>query len=211
MQHGTEKELVRMLRRPALPLACAFALLTAAAGCDSPLNPAEDVPGPEPRLSHAPDEVAVASGTFLPVNESGVRGSVSIADDGSSLTIEASAVGLDPDNKGEGEGYVSLTYDLASPVRGPEACEPGRGVGTGTEHPLSLTLLQMLIGDADSEGPFGLELWDVDSGGEGTLGPVGVHEYVPVDRIGTVSIRDLRINGGFGPEAVMACARITAH
>lgn len=126
-------------------------------------------------------------------------GTLSVTDDGSELTVEGSARGLDPEGP-----YVSLFYDKASPVQGPGACEPGRNVGTGTDHPLSLTQAQMEIGDGGS-----LALWDVAEDGTATLGPTSTLEYVPVDMIGTVSIRDARVNNGFGPEAVVACGKVT--
>lgn len=51
-------------------------------------------------------------------------------------------------------------------------------------------------------------IWAVDSDGNGT--PFDLDgEYVAADEIGTVSIRDLRINEGFGPDAVVACGVVT--
>lgn len=178
------------------PLASLFAgaLLL---GCEQPLEPSSSA-DVEPRFSHQAGGVSTLSGTYVPINGSGVRGSITVTDDGGAITVVGSATGLDPANIG---GYVSLFYDKASSVQGPHACEPGRNVGTGTDHPLSLTILQMILDDA----------WVVDSDGVGSFGPASPLAYVPADMVGTISIRDVRVSGGVGPEAVVACARLTPH
>lgn len=118
-------------------------------------------------------------------------GTLSVTDDGSDLTVSGEASGLDSEGL-----YVSLFYDLASPAQGPEACEPG----VGENHPLFLTDEQMEIGSGGS-----IDVWDVDANGDATLGPTSTLEYVPAQKIGTVSIRDVRVNDGFGAQAVVAC------
>lgn len=132
-------------------------------------------------------------------------GTLTVTDDGSSLTVEGSASGLDPEGV-----YVSLFYDKRSSAHGipasdnaasnAGACEPG----TGSDHPQFLTAGQMEIGSGGT-----LDTWDVESDGDATLGPTTTVEYVPVDMIGTVSIRDARVNNGFGPQAVVACGVVT--
>lgn len=147
-------------------------------------------------------------------------GTLTVEDDGSELTVTGEAHGLDP----EAPGYVSLFYDKRSSVQGSpasgnaavnaSACEPG----VDPDHPLFLTAGQMEIGPGDDPGP--LDLWNVDPDGTAILGPTSTHEYVPVRKIGTVSIRDLRIaqvdldgdgqpEPGTGPEAVVACGVVT--
>ena len=171
-------------------------------GCErEPVQPSSEMPAPQ--LSHGPDGMATASARLRPVNNSGVTAVVSITDDGATLVVTGSAQGLDPANQ---DGYGSAFYDQASSPQGPTACEPGRNVGVGTDHPLSLTLDQMTIGD------FFLEpVWDVPNG-TASLDETGL-AYVSVDKIGTVSIRDLSVPGPFGfgtgPAAVVACGPVT--
>lgn len=144
-------------------------------------------------------------------------GTVSVVDDGSALSITGEARGLTDDDG----RYISLTYDKASPAQGPHACEPGVGEG----HPLFITGPQMIIGPGSNTvfpPPFGAPhaAWVVDGDGTATLGPSGTLQYVPVERIGTISIRDLTVSDadldgddtldpGAGPEAVVACAKVT--
>lgn len=182
---------------PLLPVLLAALVL----GCEQQLvRPASDAAVPEPRFSHGTDGVATATARYLPLDGSGIQGVVAILDNGSKTIVSALATGLDPANEA---GYSSLLYDRASQLQGPEACEPGKNVGTDTDHPQSLTLLQMIIGN------FGTGEWVVNADGTGSLGPFETLEHVSVDRIGTISIRDLRINGGFGPAAVVACGKVT--
>lgn len=188
-----------------LSLSVVGILAVAMAACDeqptesTPLEPAEV------RASHGATGVLEATAIYKAVKSQaaanhGFRvgeriGTLSVTDDGSELTVVGSASGLDPDGP-----YVSLFYDKASPAQGPVACEPGRNVGTGTDHPLSLTIAQMEIGSGGS-----IDLWDVDGSGNASLGPTSTLEYVPADMIGTVSIRDARVGGGLVPDAVVAC------
>lgn len=168
----------------------------------SPLETLEQVAS-----SHGTGNVAVATADLRSINNSGVTGHITIEDDGESIVVTGDyAKGLDPANS---LGYASLFYDKASAPEGPEACEPGiyieehehaRRVSPhplGEEHPLFLTEAQMLGA-----------VWVVDSQGNGT--PIDLEgDYVPVDEVGTISIRDLRINNGFGPESVVACGVVT--
>lgn len=181
-------------------------------GCEAQqtVQPMSDVP--QPMFSHGPDGMAIATAVLKPVNDSGVHGVVAITDDGSELMVTGLALGLDPGNTA---GYASAFYDLASQLRGPLACEPGKNVGVGTDHPLSLSLAEMTIGSA-----FLAPIWIVGSDGRGGFGPVdsdahGAMDYISVDKIGTVSIRNLSVDGpvgpGSGPAAVVACGRVTSN
>lgn len=106
---------------------------------------------------------------------------------------------------------MPLFYDTASSDRGnpssdsanigASACEPGV---INADHLLFLTIEQMEIGSGGT-----LDVWLVKPTGEATLGPTPTLEHVPVKKIGTVSIRDARVNGGFGPEAGIACGDVT--
>lgn len=125
------------------------------------------------------------------IDGSGVRGTITFVDNGSTLTIEGEAWGLDPNSTTN----FSLLYDIGSKPSGPEAiaCEPSDA---------SLTLLQMGIGAGFVPEMF----WTVDSGGHGTLGPFvrGPGDaYVPLSDIGTVSIRDSDLG-----DAAVACGKI---
>lgn len=193
---------------------------TLGACSEQPISPEqqEDI-----RSDHGATEVTQASGTYRTVDtkaaekngfsRAGERiGTLNVADDGSTLKVYGSASGLaDADDR-----YVSLFYDKASPAQGPEACEPGVGTAPDSDHPLALTIFQMIIGPgSNTVDVLGLPhaAWEVDANGDATLGPAGTLEYVPADMIGTVSIRDLTVEGpigpGTGPEAVVACAKIT--
>ncbi len=50
-------------------------------------------------------------------------------------------------------------------------------------------------------------IWSVDTNGNGTLIQVA-HDVAPLGSFDTVSIRDTTINGGFGPQAVVACGEV---
>lgn len=173
-------------------IATAVLALTLTACGEQPTEPETTrLPGVE--ASHgSSDQARTVAVELKEINRSGISGQVTLRDDGSSIVVDdGSATGMDPANSG---GYLSLFYDKASPPNGPEACEPGT---TDPDHPLFLT-------DAQMAGA----IWLVDGNGDGTpLDLAG--EYVPVDRVGTMSIRDLRVNEGFGPEAVVACGKVT--
>lgn len=193
-----------------------LAVLVALAGaCDErPVEPAT-TQVQSLQASHGTNGVIQASATYRAVKSTAAEnhgfrvgekiGTLSVTDDGTSLTVEGEASGLDPAGV-----YVSLFYDKRSSVRGSPssdkaannaaACEPG----LGSDHPQFLTVEQMEIGSGGS-----IDLWDVAGDGTATLGPTSTLEYVPVKKIGTVSIRDGRVNGGFGPQAVVACGMVT--
>lgn len=117
--------------------------------------------------------------------ENGIEAASRLVEQDGTLTITGTATGLE-----SGVLYLSLVYDKGSQPKGPNACEPSLPVG----HPLGI-VDTMFVG-----------FWVVDEDGNGLLmaGPNGS----PLDRVGAMSIRDTRINGGFGPEAVIACGRV---
>lgn len=174
-----------------VPLAAG--LLFVSAACDRPLPPATE----SPLFSHA-NGVATGLALLHPVNRSDIIGVVEFTDDGSTLTVNGVASGLDP-----GAVYVSLIYDNGSVSGGPEACEPTIFDPSDPD----FILLTMFVG-----------VWDVDAAGNGTLEAenildedTGERVYVPLSKFKTISIRDTRINEGFGPEAVVACGDEATH
>ena len=134
---------------------------------------------------------------------SGVTAEIEFVDDGTTLTITGEAEGLDPTIP-----YASLIYDIASPAEGPFACEPFIFGGPDS------IITTMFIG-----------LWDVDEDGDGELSEINIVDditeervYVPLSKIGTVSIRDLTVPNpgppffdGSGPAAVVACGVVEAE
>jgi hypothetical protein len=120
-----------------------------------------------------------------PVNQSGAMGTIDIVEDDAGMHVMGTATGLQP-SFGR---YETLVYDLGSVPGGPTVCEPVE------------ELEDMFVG-----------IWDVDANGNGTLiqvAPPG--EIAPLSVIDTISIRDTEINGGFGPEAVVACGQIAVQ
>lgn len=111
------------------------------------------------------------------------------------LIVSGTAYNMDPSNQFDlsvPKGYISLFYDVHSTPDGPLVCEPT----VPPSHPDGLTFGQML-------GAF----WTVDVDGVGTA--VDLEEdSVDLSEIGTMSIRDLRINAGRGVEAVVACGEV---
>lgn len=180
------------MRKLASVGAAALATLSLVAACDeTPTSVAPDRAS-EVHASHGSTDGARSVTVDLKeINDSGITGEAVITDDGTSIVVSGTAEGLDPSASLD---YLSLFYDKASPPKGPEACEPGTH---DPNHPLFLTEAEMLGG-----------IWTVDGNGNGTLHDL-VGAYVPVNRVGTMSIRDLRINEGFGPEAVVACGKVT--
>ena len=139
------------------------------------------------------------------LNDSGISGEVEFKADGSELTIEGKAEGMDPAGS-----YVSLLYDNLSVATGAFACEPGFDnfgnifLGATADAPGRITLAEMGV-DVLGVGP--LLVWVADDDDERTVnGTVDVN----LDRVRTISIRDLNINGGFGPMAVAACGLIVS-
>lgn len=189
-----------MTRPTALPTSVAVAgLLTVAVGCSDVANP--DIASPDVDLDfdHQPTPGATtAQASLASINGSGVTGRIAFVDNGSELRITGDARGLNP-----GHNHVSLIYDVDSPATGPEACEPAI---FDPEDP-GFILPTMFVSQ-----------WAVGMNGAGSLrminiveGPTGRRVRVPLEKIGTVSIRDATINGGFGPEAVVACGEVVTR
>lgn len=135
---------------------------------------------------------------------------------------------------GDTSGYISLFYDKGSTPEGPEACEPGPGVrssvihrvtngaeGDREDHPLQLTIPEMHAAkwsvDGDGDGTarrmnkleVSVPTFDDEGNFTGCVTKTIPKAYVPVSEIGTMSIRDTRINAGFGPDAVVSCGKVT--
>ncbi|MEE8199322.1 MAG: hypothetical protein V3R48_06380, partial [Thermoplasmata archaeon] len=130
-----------------------------------------------------------------PVVPSGVTGEIKFKDDGTSLLITGKAKGLTPDVL-----YISLIYDIGSSAVGGEACEPT--IFGGPDSILPTMFVGFWFVDEDGEGKLlARNIFDDDNPGTTT--------YVPLSKIGTISIRDSRVIGPFGPgsgpSAVVAC------
>lgn len=201
-----------------------MALLVATLGAceDQPTNPRADTSVHGAAILNATADIEAVSSTAASVNGFSPGddvGTVAVTDDRAQqvLTVEGTANGLNDEvdlTKDDGDGlagHVSLFYDVESPATGPEACEPALGLDGAFDQDEVLSLAQMEIGPGDPP----ISLWDVRSDGSATLGPVEMtapdEKYIKVERIGTVSIRDLRVNDGFGPDAVVGCGDVTVQ
>lgn len=176
-------------------LSALFLLLVVLVGCDSATGPVDD----------GALEIPAGAGSSVigkvvqdPENYSGIHGRFFVQDNGTTIKLRGTATGLNPEKV-----YASLIYDIASPDEGPEACEPGIFDPSDP----NFILNTMFFG-----------IWTVDAAGNGTLDAVNIVDdatgervYVPTSKIGTISIRDLTINEGFGPAAVMACGALRLH
>jgi hypothetical protein len=128
----------------------------------------------------------MARARLHPMNQSGAAGRLTFTDSGAGTMVEGTASGLEPSFA----RYVSLVYDVGSVPGGPEGCEP-------TNDDLSDD--EMFIG-----------IWAVGPDGTGEL--IQLNPAVAaIGTFDTVSIRDTEINGGFGPEAVVACGQVAVH
>lgn len=220
--------------RKLLSLSLAVLFAGALAACDEqPTNPDANASVHGAAILNATADIdavdteAAELNGFEPGND---VGTVTITDDRAQqvLTVDGSAteltneeVDLTPAETDEGtgdgdgfSGYVSLFYDVESTVTGPEACEPALGFDSEFNQNKVLSLPQMEIGPGD-EG-FILDLWNVnETGDKDTLGSIEMtlpeKQYIKVKRIGTVSIRDLRVNNGFGPDAVVGCGSVVVN
>ena len=123
-----------------------------------------------------------------------VLASINFVDDGSTLKVTGHARGMTP-----GQVYVSLIYDVGSTVQGPAAC--GLTIFDPTDP--NFIIGTMLLGT-----------WEVDRHGRGTLSAINTNDganYVPVEKIGAVSVR--RIIGPPGPGApnTLVAKGVKAH
>jgi len=130
-----------------------------------------------------PQGGATARANQHPVNQSGVMGRITFTETGGGLVVTGTATGLAPLTAGR---YVSLVYDTASVPGGPTVCEP------------VVPFPDMFVG-----------IWVSDAAGNGLL--VQLAQPSPLGTFDTVSIRDTNINGGFGPEAVVACGQVAVN
>lgn len=128
-----------------------------------------------------------AQATQHPIGQSGAKGRIDFSVGSAGQTLaRGTATGLQP-SVGR---YVSLVYDVGSVPGGPTRCEP------------TTELAGMFVG-----------IWSVDAQGVGTLIQVfdPADPLAPIGSFDTVSIRDTTINGGFGPQAVVACGQVAVH
>ena len=146
------------------------------------------------------------------VGKSGIKAKITFVDDGSSITTEGAATGMDPD-----DSYISPIYDNGSVPGGPFACEPSGEVEPG---------IQLVPGtrqNSNELAPMVVGFWAVDGDGNGTLGPVvniiddpfgqpPVAQYVSLDEFDTTSIRAESEPGTeYGGFGVVACGEVSAQ
>lgn len=212
-----------------LSVSVAVLLALPLAACDeTPTQLSEqtqDVSETEVRANHASsDEAATATAVMRAAGtvaaeahgfqRGEVVGTIHVTDDGQVTSVEGEASGLIPSRP-----YGSLFYDKLSSAQGSptsgesalnaSACEPG----AFGDHPLFVSGPQMVISDDGT--PAGLVgSWDVKSNGDATLEGETL-AYVPLKKIGTVSIRDFSLvgeveDGDLAPdEIVVACGVVT--
>ena len=133
-----------------------------------------------------------------PVDDSGVKARIEFVDDGTTLAVNGTATGLDPN-----ESYVTLIYDNGAVPGGPNACVP---TIFDPEDP-DFLLGTMLIG-----------FWNVDPSGNGTLSAINTNfgaDYVRLDRFRATSVRLVLgpppSPGAPPPTDLMACGRVAAR
>lgn len=127
-----------------------------------------------------------------PTNDSGIQATIVFLDNGSELRVIGTATGLDPNLQ-----YVSLIYDIGSD---PTTCVPSI---FDPDDP-NFLIPTMCIG-----------LWDVRRGGAGSLSETNIIDdetgervYVPLTKIGTVSVRE---GGCARPHPLRACGEVVPH
>lgn len=172
------------------------ALLLVTTGCSEgslPVAPDELAAG-DLRFSHT-QGMATGRARLHPENQSGVKGVIEFIDNGSTLTINGTATGLDPAGT-----YISLIYDNGSVPGGPEACEPAIFDPTDP----GFLIPTMRVGGFTT-------VWAVDANGNGTLTAVNiVGVYVPLTKFRTISIR--KTTGLTRPPfPLVACGEVATH
>ena len=106
-------------------------------------------------------------------------------DDGSILTIDGKAKGMD-----SGHPYLTLIYGNGSLVKGVNACEPADPI----------------------DGSMFIGTWTVADDGTGLLGTTGTvsltgSAYSPLSQIATISVRG-GVSGGPGTTPVILCGKV---
>jgi len=144
---------------------------------------------------------ATGKANLHPVSQSGIKGKITFVDNGSTLTIEGSATGMDPD-----EFYFSLIYDNGSVPGGPFACEPSGELAPG---------FQIVPGNRQNsnvltDGQMEVGFWDVLPNGNGTLVVIQT-EYASLDEFDTISIRAETQPSDFDGFGVVACGEVSTH
>ena len=140
---------------------------------------------PPPALGAPP---VVGRAELRPIDESGITAKIKFVDDGTTLMVTGKAKGLDP-----AESYLSNIYDIGSFPSGPGACLP---TIFNSQDP-DFILPTMFLG-----------FWEVDQDGNGKLlvtNTNGGADFVPLDKIGTVSIRRFIAPGAPPETELVAC------
>ena len=112
-------------------------------------------------------------------------------DDGTTLRVFGNARGMAPNAT-----YASLVYDIGSVAEGPGACAPT--IFNPTDP--NFILNRMFLG-----------LWEVDKEGRGKLSVLntnGGFDFVPLSKIGSVSVRRLLDGAPGGPTVLEACGAV---
>ncbi|WP_089937316.1 hypothetical protein [Candidatus Entotheonella palauensis] len=129
-----------------------------------------------------------------PFEGSGVRAAIAYLDDGTELKAIGFAIGLDP-----ALDAATLIYDRQSEYTGPEACQP-----------------QLPVGDPDDlRNTECVGAWVVAPDGTATLEAANVFDevgggriHVPLDKIGTTSVRQTDGDACLRPRPRLACGRV---
>ncbi len=120
-----------------------------------------------------------------------IRAKFKFVDDGTTLKVFGNARGMAPNAT-----YASLVYDVGSVAGGPGACAPS--IFNPTDP--NFILNTMFLG-----------LWEVDAKGRGKLTALntnGGFDFVPLSKIGNVSVRRLLDGTPGGPTVLEACGEV---
>ena len=120
-----------------------------------------------------------------------IRAEFRLVDDGTKLTVVGHARGMTP-----GVTYGSLIYDVGAVAEGPRACAPSIFNPTDPDFILNT----MFLG-----------LWKVDKSGRGTLSTINTNgglDFVPLSKIGAVSVRRLVDGTPTGRTVLEACGAL---
>ena len=124
-------------------------------------------------------------------NPTRVEALFSFVDDGQTLTVNGRARGMTP-----GELYISLVYDIGAVGNGPDACAPTIFNPQDPNHLLNT----MFLG-----------FWEVDEFGRGVLSAVNTNggaDYVPLSKIGAVSVRRVLNPANVMENVLEACGAV---